>query len=87
MKKLINENQASMEDIIGEQVTIFCCNYIYTGKLVGVNTSFVELVEAKIVYETGSLTSNLWKDAQELPHRWSIMKGAIESWGILDKEN
>lgn len=88
MKKIIevNNNQVSMEDLLGETVTIFCCNYIYTGELLGVNDTYVELSNPKIVYETGCLTSKEWKDAQTLPHSWSIMKSAIESWGKLDKK-
>src|SRR3989442_11326366 len=31
--------------LMGEQVTLFCLNYIYTGKLVGVNDSFVKRSE------------------------------------------
>ena len=88
MKRIIevNADLLAMEDLLGKTITVFCLNYIYTGELVGVNSTFIELANAKIVYETGSLTSSSWKDAQELPHNWFIMKSAIETWGILDKE-
>jgi len=88
MKKIIevNNNQISMEDLLGESVTIFCGNYFYTGKLVGVNTDYVLLENPKIVYETGELASKKWADAQGLPHNWYVMKHAIESYGVLDKE-
>ena len=89
MKRLveeINQGMESMEDLLGENVTIFCCNYIYTGKLIGVNTTYVELAKAKIVYETGAFTNTTWKDAQQLNDNWFVMKTAIESWGVLKKE-
>jgi len=68
---------------MGERVTLFCLNYIYTGLLVGVNTSCVLLKDAAIVYETGELTSKTWKDAQALPGDWYVQTGAIESFGKL----
>jgi hypothetical protein len=67
----------------GERVTLFALNYIYTGKLVGVNDDWVKLTEASVVYETGVLTDPEWKDAQRLPHDWYVMRSAIESFGRL----
>jgi len=58
-------------------------NYIYTGKLLGVNASCVLLGEAKIVYETGALNTKTWKDAQALPDEWYVNTASIESFGIL----
>lgn len=84
MKKLIEEvTGEGLEKLLGERVTLFCLNYIYTGKLVGVNTSCVLLTDAAIVYETGELTTKEWKDAQKLPHDWYVQIGAIESFGVL----
>ena len=40
MKKLVNVTEVEGEGLtklMGERVTLFCMNYIYTGKLVGVN--------------------------------------------------
>lgn len=88
MKKIIeiNNDQLSMEDLLGKNITIFCGNYFYTGELLAVNTEFIILKNPKIVYETGELISKKWDDAQKLPHEWYVMKHAIESYGILDKE-
>lgn len=84
MRKIVEEMSAEgFEKLLGETVTLFCLNYIYTGKLLGVNASCVLLTEAKIVYETGELTSKTWKDAQPLPHDWYVQFAAIESFGIL----
>ncbi len=84
MKKLIEEvNGEGLEKLIGERVTLLCINYIYTGKLSGVNDSCVLLTDAAIVYETGAFTEKDWKDAQSLPQDWYVQLAAVESFGIL----
>ena len=83
MKRLIEESDYGLESLLGERVTLFCANYIYTGKLTGVNEKFVQLSDAAIVYETGSFGDTAWKDAQPLPHDWYVMLQSVESWGIL----
>ena len=86
MKKLVNVTEVDGEGLVklmGERVTLFCMNYIYTGKLVGVNDSCVLLEDAAIVYETGAFTDNKWKDAQSLPGDWYVQIATIESFGIL----
>ena len=72
-----------MEKLLGERVTLFCLNYIYTGVLSGVNESCVLLTGASVVYETGAFTEKNWKDAQALPGEWYVQIGAIESFGKL----
>ena len=84
MKKLIEEvSQEGLDKLIGERITLFCMNYIYTGKLSGVNETCVLLTDAAIVYETGELTTKDWKDAQPLPHDWYVQLSSVESFGIL----
>ena len=86
MKQLVQVTEVDgegLEGLMGQNVTLFCMNYIYTGKLVGVNASFVKLENAHIVYETGELGTNNWKDAQKLPHAWYVQKASVESFGIL----
>ena len=84
MRKIVEEvSGEGLEKLLGERVTLFCLNYIYTGKLMGVNASCVLLESAAIVFETGSFTENKWKDAQPLPGPWSVQMGCIESFGIL----
>jgi len=86
MKKLVKVEEVSGEGLLGlmgENVTLFCLNYIYTGRLVGVNDVFVKLEKAKIVYETGSFTDPNFKDAQALPHDWYVQLSSIESYGKL----
>lgn len=84
MKKIIEDvSGEGLQKLLGKRVTLFCLNYIYTGKLVGVNETCVLLNAAAIVYETGELTSKTWKDAQMLPHDWYVQLSAIESFGVL----
>lgn len=86
MKKIVNVTEVSGEGLtalLGERVTLFCLNYIYTGKLTGVNESCVLLEDAAIVYETGPLLDKTWKDAQKLPGPWYVQIGCIESFGVL----
>lgn len=73
--------EKGFDAVIGEKICVYCCIYIYTGVLTHVNGDFIELNDAKIVYETGELDSEPWRDAQKLlnPHR--IMIHSIESWG------
>ena len=84
MKKIVEEiTGEGLEKLLGERITLFCCRYIYTGKLVGVNDTTVLLSNAGIVYETGELTSESWKDMQPLPNDWYVSISAIESFGVL----
>lgn len=86
MKKLVSFTEVQgegLEALMGERVTLFCVNYIYTGKLVGVNSSCILLDDAAIVYETGDFQTKTWKDAQKLPNQWYVQIGAIESFGVL----
>lgn len=69
--------------LFGKTITCFCMNYIYTGKLVGVNETQIKLESPKIVYETGPLNTKEWKDAQNLPQPIYLRMSAIESYMIL----
>ena len=84
MKKIVEEIKGEgLEKLLGEKVTLFCCRYIYSGKLIGVNDDCVLLSDCGIVYETGSFGSKDWSDFQKLPHDWYVSKQSIESFGRL----
>jgi hypothetical protein len=86
VKKIIETTDASgLESLLGERITLFCLNFIYTGTLTGVNDKFVLLTnKPAIVYETGPLTDGKWKDAQPLPNDdLYVMQSAIESFMVL----
>lgn len=69
--------------LLGEKVTFFCMNYIYTGKLIGVNDTQIMLENPSIVYETGAFSDPKWKDAQPLPGKIYIRLSAVECYGIM----
>ncbi len=85
MKQVVTVTEVDgegLEALLNENVMLFGLNYIYAGKLVGVNTSFVKLENAKIVYETGPFSAKGYKDAQPLPgSAWYVQTSAIESFG------
>ena len=83
MKKIVESVEGEgLEKFLGELITLFCSNYIYTGKLSGINETCVLLTDAAIVYETGAFTEKGWKDAQRLPGGiWYVQREAIESFG------
>ena len=84
MKRLIEDTSDSgLESLLGENVTLYCANYIYAGKLVGVNDSCVELADPHIVYNTGAHDSATWDDAERFPGPWFVRTQAIESFGVF----
>ena len=84
MKKLVVETEeTAMESLFGEVITIFSLNYIYTGKLVGVNDTCCMLSDPSIVYETGAFDTKQWKNAQKLQNDIYINYACIESFGVL----
>jgi hypothetical protein len=84
VKKLVEEVEGEgLSKFLGERITLFFANYIYTGKLAGINDTCVLLEDAAIVYETGEFTEKVWKDAQKLPGNWYVQVSYIESFGAL----
>jgi len=83
--KVIDETKVGegLEALMGQRITLFCMNYIYTGKLVGLGATCVKLSDPAIVYETGAFTDKAWKDAQALPNDLYISTAAIESFGVM----
>ena len=83
LKEVVEVSGEGLESLLGETVTFFCAVYIYTGKLVGVNSTCVKLENPKIVYETGAFNTKDWKDAQSLPNEFYLMMSMIEGFGIV----
>jgi len=89
MKKIVEVTEVKgegMVSLLGERVILFCLNYIYTGKLSGVNDTFVLLDDAAIVYETGAFTDKRFKDAQKLGHPHYVQLSAVESFAKTSQE-
>lgn len=85
MRQLVTVTEVDGEGLdyfLGKDVMLFALNYIYAGKLVGVNDTFVKIEGAKMVYETGPYSTPGYKDAQALPGQaWYVSRHAIESFG------
>lgn len=85
MKKVVEVTEVDgegFEALMGQDVLVFCANYIYAGKLSGVDETCIQLEHPSIVYETGAFDSKGYKDAQKLPaDNWYIQLSAVESFG------
>jgi hypothetical protein len=83
MKVLVESREnEGLDSFLGKQIAVWCLNYIYAGKLVGINDKTIKLEDAHIVYETGAFDESGWRNAQRLPgdsHYISI--AAMESFG------
>jgi len=83
MKRVVNVVEiegAGLESLLGETVMLMCANYFYRGKLTGVNSAFVQLEDAEIIYDTdkeGKITVR-----GKLPSKiWYVETHMIESYG------
>ena len=76
--------EGSFESLLGKRITVYCCRYIYTGKLLAIYDDAILLADGNgIVYETGSYENKEWESFQKMPNEWFISKQSIESFGIL----
>lgn len=85
MKTIIKEVELEgLDSLLGKKVTLLCCNYFYTGELVGVNSTCVKLENPSIVYETGPWNKSEWADSQSLPCKYLYVQiSSIECFGEL----
>ena len=84
MKTLVEASNEGLESFIGQKITLFCANYFYSGRLVGVGKNDVKLEDPAIVYETGAFTEKQYKDEQKLGVQyWYVRRSAVESYGVL----
>jgi hypothetical protein len=85
MKKIVSVQEVDGEGLVGlmgQRVTLFCANYIYTGNLTGVNDTCVLLEDAGIVYETGSFSEKNWKDYQRVADKIYVTTQSIEMFAV-----
>ena len=86
MKRLVNVvdvEKDGLESLLGQYIQVWCLNYIYAGKLIGVNTHDVVLAEAVVVYETGKLGDKQFKLAESAGvEELFIRTSAIESYAL-----
>ena len=90
MKRAVNTVETAvdgLDKLLGEYVELYCLNYIYSGKLVGVNEFDVCLAECCIVYETGKLDDHSgykFSESFNQEERF-VQKAHIESYGLAPK--
>lgn len=85
MLKMIetDDKTEGLHSLMGKEVILFCLNYLYAGKLVGVGKAQVKLENPSIVYETGAFSEAEWKDAQKLSMKHCYVRiGMIEMYGV-----
>ena len=86
MKRVMNVVETDvdgLEKLLGEYVQLWCLNYIYAGKLIGVNEKNVCLAESVVVYETGKMTEKGWKFAESTGlDELFVQVACIESYGL-----
>jgi len=84
MKQIIEVIEGTgLDGLLGEEVLLICSSYFYTGKLTGVNDTFVQLDNPAIVYETGAWSTKSYTDVQPLhTKRFFVQRSAIESFGV-----
>lgn len=69
----------NLEDFVGKKLAFQCARYIYFGKIKKVNSVFIELDDASIVYDTGEWSSSEISDAQKSPKgKIYLMRQSIE---------
>lgn len=83
MRTLIEVQDDGLESFMGRKIILFCANYFYTGKLIGVSKTYCKLENPAIVYETGAFTDSKYKDEQPLgQNEWYVRLSAVESFGL-----
>lgn len=71
---------SNLDDLVGETYLFQCARYIYHGKVKSVNTTYIELENAGVVFETGEYDSKEPNDRQKLPHNAFVMRQSIEAF-------
>ena len=67
-------------DFEGKKLAFQCARYIYFGMVEKVNETFIELSDAKIVFDTGEFSNSEANDAQYLPKKKTyLMRQSIEA--------
>ena len=68
---------------VGQPLTVWGGNYIYTGTVAEVGEDYVILDPAGVVYETGDFRNKVWKDAHALPVPQVVFFANVESMGAM----
>jgi len=74
----------SMEDLVGEIYCFQCARYIYHGEVSAVNSDYITLKNAGVVFDTGDYNATEADDAQKLPNGVKVLRQSIESFYKLN---
>ncbi len=82
----ISWKTSGFTQLIGKTITVFCCRYIYHGKLIEEGEDFIKLQKPSIVFDTGDFEKKEFANIQSLQvETWNVSKQSIESFGVLNK--
>ena len=85
MQVLVETKEVKEEgllSLLGKNIEVTSGNYIYAGKLVGVNLTCIKLANPHCVYETGPFSDKKYKDAQHMGREFHYLQcGFIEGFG------
>ncbi len=71
---------SNLEDLIGETYLFQCARYVYHGKVKSVNSTYIELEDAGVVFETGGYDNSTPEDRQQLPNNCFVMRDSVEAF-------
>jgi hypothetical protein len=74
-------NRKKLESFVGKEIVIYCCRYIYAGKVVEIDDFSLELTDCGIVYVTGSHNDSEWEAYEKIKKNHHIALQSIESYG------
>ena len=70
----------NLEDLVGETYLFQCVRFIYHGKVKSVNSDYIELEKAGVVFETGDYSNKEPEDRQELPNNCFVLRQSLEAF-------
>ena len=74
----------SMDELVGETYLFQCARYIYHGEVSFVNSDYITLKNASVVFNTGEYSATEAEDQQSLPKGVKIMRDSVESFYKLN---
>ena len=84
-KEVVEVPNEGLISLLNEKILVFCMNYFYYGKLVGVNDTCLKLEKCFQIFETGAFCDKTFKDKQFIAEEWYVQLSAIESFGKSPK--
>jgi len=81
MRTIVEDGTSDeFEALLGKQVILFCMNYFYAGKLIGVSDEVLRLEDGGIVYETGDFKDDKWADFHNIGGVVRVCRSTVEAF-------